>query len=131
MPLLDWRVVCYGFSVPDESKVARGYAKRLLRVAMQGVLPEPVRLRRDKQPYTAPVAAWLDRGLGDWLWSEVNDPEFLASELWDGRALLALVGAKRRSGTPWSFTEGRRVTLAVTAHWWQTRWLRGAISPSG
>ncbi len=131
MPLLDWRVVCYGFSVPDESKAARGYAKRLLREAMRGVLPEAVRLRRDKLGYNAPVAHWLDHGLGDWLWSELNDPEFLRSELWDGRALLALACAKHQSGTPWHPAEARQVTLAVTAHWWQTRWLRGAISRSG
>jgi asparagine synthase (glutamine-hydrolysing) len=129
MPLLDWRVVCYGFSVPDESKAARGYAKRLLREAMHGVLPEAVRLRRDKLGYNAPVALWLDRGLRDWLWTELNDPEFLRSELWDGRAVLALARAKRQSGTAWHPAEARRVTLAVTAHWWQTRWLRGVISP--
>jgi len=125
MPLLDWRVVCYAFSVPDESKVAGGYAKRLLREAMRGVLPEAVRLRRDKLGYNAPVAQWLHGGLGDWLWDEVNDPEFLRSELWDGRALLALAAAKRQSGAQWHLDEASRVALAVTAHWWQTRWLRG------
>jgi asparagine synthase (glutamine-hydrolysing) len=130
MPLLDWRVVCYAFSVPDESKVAGGYTKRLLREAMRGVLPEPVRLRRHKLGYNAPVAHWLHNGLGEWLWSEVNDPEFLRSERWDGRALLALARAKRESRTPWHIDEAHQVALAVTAHWWQTRWLRGAVSPS-
>ena len=130
MPLLDWRIVCYGFSVPDESKAACGYAKRLLREAMNGVLPEPVRLRRDKLGYNAPVAHWLNGGLGDWLWSELNDQEFLRSELWDGRSLLALARAKRQQGTPWHPAEARRVILAVTTHWWQTRWLRSAISSS-
>ena len=98
---------------------------------MRGVLPEAVRLRRDKLGYTAPVAHWRARRLGDWLWGELNDPEFLRSELWDGRALLALARVKRQSGTPWHPAEARRVSLAVTAHWWQTRWLRGAISRSG
>ena len=131
MPLLDWRVVCYGFSVPDESKAAHGYAKRLLREAMRGVLPEAVRLRRDKLGYNAPVAHWLDHGLGDWFWNELNDQEFLRSELWDGSALLAQARAKRQSGTPWHPEEARQLALAVTAHWWQTRWLRGTISRSG
>jgi asparagine synthase (glutamine-hydrolysing) len=131
MPLLDWRLVCYGFSVPDESKVSGGYTKLLLREAMRGVLPEPVRLRRDKLGYNAPVAHWLDHGLENWLWDELNDPEFLRSELWDGPALLKLASAKRRFRAPWRPAEARRVTLAVTAHWWLTRWLRRAISPSG
>jgi asparagine synthase (glutamine-hydrolysing) len=131
MPLLDWRVVCYAFSVPDESKVAGGYAKRLLREAMRGVLPEAVRLRRSKIGYNAPVAQWLHDGLGEWLWSELNDPEFLRSELWAGRALLALARAKRQSRAPWHINEAHPVALAVTAHWWQTRWLRGGASLSG
>jgi asparagine synthase (glutamine-hydrolysing) len=106
--------------------VSGGYTKRLLREAMRGVLPEPVRVRRDKLGYNAPVAHWLDHGLGEWLWSELNDPEFLRSELWDGRALLALARAKRESGSAWQPAEARRVALAVSAHWWQTRWLRRA-----
>ena len=123
-PLLDWRLVCYGFSVPDESKAGGGYAKRLLREAMRGVLPEKVRLRRDKLGYNAPVADWLQGGLSDWLWDQVNDAEFLRSDLWDGRALLTLARAKRESGAPWLPGEMRRATMAVTAHWWRTRWLK-------
>src|SRR5207237_3579217 len=111
MPLLDWRVVCYAFSVPDESKAGCGYAKRLLREAMRGVLPEAVRQRRDKLGYNAPVAHWLGGGVGEWLWSELNDPEFLRSELWDGRNLLAMARAKRQSGSPWHPAEARRITL--------------------
>jgi asparagine synthetase B (glutamine-hydrolysing) len=129
MPLLDWRLVCYAFSVPDESKIAAGYTKRLLREAMRGLVPDPVRLRRDKIGFTAPVAAWLDGALAGWLWNELNDPEFLRSELWDGPALLALARAKRGSSERWQSAEARRVALAVTAHWWQTRWLRSAERP--
>ena len=126
MPFLDWNVVCYGFSVPDESKVSHGFTKRLLREAMRGVVPDPLRLRRDKLGFTAPVADWLRGGLADWLWDEVNDPEFLRSELWDGPALLSLARAKRSTGAGWEPSEAHRVTLAVTAHWWRTRWLGGA-----
>ena len=126
MPFLDWNVVCYGFSVPDESKVSHGFTKRLLREAMRGVVPDPLRVRRDKLGFTAPVADWLRGGLADWLWDEVNDPEFLRSELWDGPAFLSLARDKRSTGAGWEPSEAHRVTLAVTAHWWRTRWLSGA-----
>jgi asparagine synthase (glutamine-hydrolysing) len=128
MPLLDWRVVCYAFSTPDESKVGGGYAKRLLREAMRGVLPETVRLRPDKLGYNAPITDWLNDGLADWLWDMLNDPQFLRSELWDGRALLALARTKRESGAPWTPPEMRRATTAVTTHWWLTRWLKSDFS---
>ena len=126
MPFLDWKVVCYAFSTPDESKVGNGLSKNLLREAMRGVVPEPLRLRRDKLGFTAPVNDWLRAGLGDWLWAEMNDSEFLRSDLWDGPGLRALAAAKRSSGAPWTRAEAERATLAVTAHWWRTRWLRGS-----
>jgi asparagine synthase (glutamine-hydrolysing) len=124
LPFLDWRVVRYAFSVPDESKVAHGYAKRLLREAMRGVLPEPVRLRRDKIGFNAPIAYWLAGSLGDWLWDLVNEKEFLCSDLWNGEMLLGLARAKRSSQSSWHAPEAHRILLAASAHWWLTRWLR-------
>jgi hypothetical protein len=38
--------------------------------------------------------------------------------------MLGLARAKRESGSPWQHGEAYRVTLAVTAHWWLTRWMR-------
>jgi asparagine synthase (glutamine-hydrolysing) len=126
MPFLDWRVVRYAFSAPDESKVSQRYTKWLLREAMRDVLPEPLRLRRFKLGYNAPVSAWMSGPLGDWVWNELNDPEFLGSELWDGCALLRWVRAKRKSGAPWTSAEAHRVVRPVSIHWWLTRWLKGA-----
>ena len=114
--------------MPDKSKLSGGFTKHLLREAMRGVVPEALRLRRDKLGFTAPVGDWLRDGLADWCWEELNDPDFLASELWDGPALLALARAKRASGAPWEPAESHRVTLALTAHWWRTRWLGGGVA---
>jgi asparagine synthase (glutamine-hydrolysing) len=122
MPFLDWRLVCYAFSTPDESKAGHGMTKRLLREAMAGLLPEPIRLRRRKLGYNAPVADWLSHGLGDWLWDEVNDPDFLRSDLWDGRTLREFVQTKRQAGARWSAPEAHRILLTVSANWWRTRW---------
>jgi asparagine synthase (glutamine-hydrolysing) len=126
LPFLDWRVVCYAFSVPESSKVGNGYSKRLLREAMRGILPEAIRLRRHKIGYNVPVSHWLAGGLRDWLWDAVNEREFLRNELWNGKALLALARAKRESHTAWTPSEAHTILVAVSAHWWQTRWLRSA-----
>ena len=125
MPFLDWNVVCFAFSTPDGSKAGNGYAKLLLREAMRGVVPDSLRLRRGKLGFTAPVAEWLAGGLADWLWDEVNDADFLTSEFWDGPALRALAHAKRTDGAVWGPDEAHRITMAVTANWWRTRWLGG------
>jgi asparagine synthase (glutamine-hydrolysing) len=58
MPFLDWRLVCFTFSLPWESKVGNGYTKRLLRDALKGILPDEIRLRRDKIGWNAPFHEW-------------------------------------------------------------------------
>ncbi len=127
MPLLDWRLVCFAFSVPDDSKAGGRYTKRLLRDAMHGLLPDRIRQRRDKLGYNAPVAEWLNGALGAWIRDMVNEPDFVRSELWDGPALRAMT-MDHRSGAPWHDGNAQRVALAATAHWWQTRWLRASVA---
>ncbi len=39
-PFMDWRVVCYCFSLPGASVLGGGFTKRVLREAMRGRLPE-------------------------------------------------------------------------------------------
>lgn len=123
MPFLDWRLVCFAFSLPDESKVSYGFAKRVLRDAMRGVLPEPVRVRRDKLGFNAPVAQWLCAGLDSWLRDQVNDPEFVRSPLWDGPTVRDRADTLHARGGAWSEADAQQLLLAATAHRWRTRWV--------
>ena len=59
MPFMDHRIVTYCFSLPWTSKVGGGYTKRILRDAMKGIVPDEVRLRRDKIGWNAPMHEWL------------------------------------------------------------------------
>lgn len=58
-PFLDVNLVEFVMGLPFEEKIKGATTKVLLRDAMAGVLPEPVRLRRDKKGYPTPLAAWL------------------------------------------------------------------------
>jgi asparagine synthase (glutamine-hydrolysing) len=57
VPFLDHRLVELAFQLPAETKVRRADTKRLLREAMRGVLPEPIRTRRDKLGFRADPGA--------------------------------------------------------------------------
>ena len=59
MPFMDWRLVTYTFSLPLTSKIGNGYTKKILRDAMKGIVPDSIRLRRDKNRLNAPVHEWL------------------------------------------------------------------------
>jgi asparagine synthase (glutamine-hydrolysing) len=118
MPFMDWRLVCYAFSLPEESKVGGGFTKRVLREAMRGIMPESLRTRRSKIGFNSPLPEWFNGALKDWLWELVNEPDFLASDLWDGESLRQLLKEKRRSAS-WTWHEGARFWTYVNAYVWR------------
>jgi asparagine synthase (glutamine-hydrolysing) len=83
-PLLDWRVVTYSFALPGDAKIGGGTTKRILRDSVRGLLPEKVRLRRDKKGFASPLSQWLSGGLGAVAGEVVNDAAFVERPLWDG-----------------------------------------------
>ncbi|MDD5593720.1 MAG: asparagine synthase (glutamine-hydrolyzing) [Candidatus Margulisbacteria bacterium] len=55
----DINLTDYMFSVPANYKMHEGWSKYLLREAMAGIMPEAIRLRKDKIGFEAPDAQWL------------------------------------------------------------------------
>ena len=61
VPFLDKEVVKYLFSLSDESIIKNGWNKRILRDAMDGLLPEVINRRRNKIGFTTPESEWFMR----------------------------------------------------------------------
>lgn len=59
VPFLDYRLVEYGLSLQTDMVVKDGYTKYVLREAMKGVLPEKVRMRKDKVGFGTPQDMWF------------------------------------------------------------------------
>ncbi|MES2131550.1 MAG: asparagine synthase (glutamine-hydrolyzing) [Bacteroidota bacterium] len=59
-PFLDYRLVDFCFSLPDEVKIKDGWQKSLLREAMTE-LPDTIRYRKDKKGYTTPQQVWIEK----------------------------------------------------------------------
>lgn len=58
-PFLDYRLVERALALPATDLLRDGWTKALLREAMKDVLPENVRLRRDKVGFGTPERRWL------------------------------------------------------------------------
>lgn len=54
-PFLDYRLLELVLSIPDDMLVRGGWSKWILRQALTGVLPEPIRLRKDKMGFSTPT----------------------------------------------------------------------------
>lgn len=118
MPFMDWRLVCFVFSLPEESKIGGGYTKRVLREAMRGVMPESLRTRKGKIGFNSPLPDWLNGPLKGWMLDQVRDRDFLQSDLWNGPAVSDYVESKSRAGA-WTTEEAARVWSFLHAHVWR------------
>ena len=121
MPFLDWRLVTFAFSLPDESKIGGGFTKRILREAMRGIMPESLRTRRSKIGFNSPLPDWFNGPLRDWLADLVSEKTFLQSPFWDGPSVQRLVLQKRTSS--WTWHECERLWPLIHTHLWQQLFL--------
>lgn len=86
-PFLDWRLVCYAFSLPGTSKMGGGYTKRILRDALQGILPDFIRTEKVKRGFGSPLEDWKEQSVKNYIVDGVNDESFLDCPLFNGREI--------------------------------------------
>jgi asparagine synthase (glutamine-hydrolysing) len=67
MPFMDWRLVTYTMALPEASKSSDGYTKMVARRAMEGRMPEVIRMGRRKVGLNSPMPEWLNGPLAGWV----------------------------------------------------------------
>jgi asparagine synthase (glutamine-hydrolysing) len=100
MPFLDWRVVTLGLALPDASKIGGGYTKRILRLAMAGLMPDSVRLRTQKIHFSSPIGEWSRGALKPWFQDLAASQAFVQSPVWHGPAARAAVARAVAGAAP-------------------------------
>lgn len=83
VPFLDYRLVERTLPLRDDLIIRDGMTKYVLREAMKGALPEPIRTRRDKVGFETPEAEWFRTPL----WKEYIEGLF-SSEAFASRGLV-------------------------------------------
>ncbi len=59
VPFLDYRLVEYVLSLPNDYKIHKSKTKYIFREAMKGILPELIKNRKDKVGFTTPQEKWV------------------------------------------------------------------------
>ncbi|HUI10190.1 MAG TPA: asparagine synthase (glutamine-hydrolyzing) [Bacteroidota bacterium] len=113
MPLLDWRLVTYACSLPPEAKLGGGFTKRVLRDAVKGILTEPVRTRRSKIGFNAPLVEWFNGPMKRVALRLFEHPFWNDNPFWDGRDAARGLKERMRAGD-WTYREwGHVVSLSI------------------
>jgi asparagine synthase (glutamine-hydrolysing) len=59
VPMLDHKLATFAVNCRPELKLRNGWTKWILREALKGTLPEPIRLRKTKLGFETPQRSWL------------------------------------------------------------------------
>lgn len=59
VPFLDHRLVEFMLSLKPQNAISKGQTKFLLRKSLKGILPDPIRNRKDKKGFSTPADFWF------------------------------------------------------------------------
>ena len=98
VPFLDHRLVERTISMPDDMIIRDGMTKFVLREAMNGRLPEPIRTRRDKIGFGTPHDVWFRTpAFQGYIKGIIYSPSFASRGLLDVKKVQAMYEQRLRN----------------------------------
>ena len=113
VPFLDYRLVEFIFSLPADQKIRRALTKTVLRHAMRGILPEPVRMRTDKMGFVTPERVWISTTLRSWIRDIVHSSSFRTRGYLDADAIQGALDQHDAGQRDLTFVAWRWVNLEL------------------
>lgn len=128
-PFLDHRVIEFANRLPSKYKLQGLAEKWLLKRAMRGEIPEPIR-RRSKQPYRAPdSASFFENGRPVGYVAELLSPQRIKeSGLFDAQAVTKLV-AKCQAGRAIGFPDNMAFVGVLSTMLLHAQYVQPAAGP--
>jgi len=121
MPFMDWRLVTYTMALPETSKSCGDYTKLIARRALEGRMPEAIRMGRRKIGFNSPMPEWLNGSLSSWVTSLLEQKVPAFAELVDEKKLRAAVDRLTASKT-WGWESAGRIWPYFNMKWMLARY---------
>jgi len=97
VPLLDFRVLEFAASLPENFKVSGWSTKRILKAALEGSVPQEI-LTRKKTGFPVPYERWLQGALREFLFDTLLGQSSRLNSYFRHDMLCELLQANERSG---------------------------------
>lgn len=123
VPFLDHKLVEFAMSLPREMKYSRGETKRVLKLALRGVIPDEV-INRKKAGFGAPINEWMVGGLGGFVERSLMNSPLRRRELFDYDFIARLLKEHRSGRANHSFPLWSLLNLSL----WYEQWIEGRVS---
>lgn len=119
VPLLDPRVVAFGWSLPWNMKVrSHGVGKWVLRSALARYVP-PEMFERPKQGFGVPIARWLRGPLRDWCEHLIDEKRLREEGFFDPAPIRRQWRLLQEDTSDWEMS----LWIVLMFQAWQERWL--------
>ncbi len=79
VPFLDYRLVNFIFSLPDDYKITRSIRKRILQDAFREVLPKEL-YNRPKKGFEVPLLKWFRKELKSWIAEDLLAEKYIQEQ---------------------------------------------------
>lgn len=111
-PFLDWELVTYAFALPGDTKYDGTHTKRILRDALQGIMPDVIRTRTSKLGFESPLVAWANGALGPRLLAASRSDAWRSAPATAQSELLAQVVQERTPRRGWTADDSVTLSMA-------------------
>ena len=79
VPILDYTVVDFAFTIPTKFKIAEGHTKKILKDAFRDVLPDEL-YTRPKRGFEVPLLNWFRTGLRSLIEDDLLSDKFISEQ---------------------------------------------------
>lgn len=111
-PFLDWELVTYAFALPGNTKYDGTRTKRILRDAMQDIMPDVIRSRTSKLGFESPLIGWANGALGPLLLAASRSDAWRSAPATAQSELLATLVQSRTPTHSWSTSDSVALSMA-------------------
>ena len=99
VPLLDFNVVNFAFSLPVEYKISKGITKKIFKDAFSDVLPAEI-FNRPKHGFEVPLLRWMQTGLRSLIQNDLLGKDFIEQQNIFDYAHIAVLKERLFSSNP-------------------------------
>ena len=91
VPFLDYRLVHKTLSLPSSNMIEKGITKKILRDSMYGIVPEKIRMRKDKIGFESPEASWFrEKSFNKFISDIINSESFKSRDIINSKSAKSL-----------------------------------------
>lgn len=118
MPFMDYRIVCFAFSIPWRSKVKDGYSKKIVRDMSAPFMDKEIVYRKSKIGFNSPMTEWLQGDMKEFILDSVHSRDFYECELLNPLNVVILVDRFFNTDQK-SFGDGEYIWTKIVPYLWK------------